>query len=143
MHKNWKKFCHIIIYAKNITFNEQGYPSYDLYRYNEEELFAYLKLQDNSTIELPLKEYLLGVLATNAIIGLDIEVIKAVCILYRTYAFDMMKKNKITHLLYFSSMTIIHQNTINVNIFSIFFLDFIDPFITMCYIIITTGGYYG
>lgn len=62
--------------------------------YSNEHFLVNIKLQDDSIIELPLKEYLLGVLATNTMIGLDIEVIKAVCILYRTYAFLMMKKNK-------------------------------------------------
>ena len=62
--------------------------------YSNEHFLVNLKLQDDSIIELPLKEYLLGVLASNTMIGLDIEVIKAVCILYRTYAFYMMNKNK-------------------------------------------------
>ena len=60
--------------------------------YSNEHFLVNIKLQDDSIIELPLKEYLLGVLANNTMIGLDIEVIKAVCILYRTYAFLMMKK---------------------------------------------------
>lgn len=63
--------------------------------YSNEHFLVNIKLQDDSIIELPLKEYLLGVLANNTMIGLDIEVIKAVCILYRTYAFLMMKKNKV------------------------------------------------
>ena len=62
--------------------------------YSNEHFLVTLKLQDNSVIELPLKEYLLGVLATNTIPGLDVEVVKSVCILYRTYAFYKMSTDK-------------------------------------------------
>lgn len=62
--------------------------------YSNEHFLVSVKLHDNSIIELPLKEYLLGVLATNTIPGLDIEVIKALCILYRTYAFYKMSTDK-------------------------------------------------
>lgn len=62
--------------------------------YSNEHFLVSIKLQDNSMVELPLKEYLLGVLATNSIVGIDIEVIKALCILYRTYAFYKMSTDK-------------------------------------------------
>ena len=55
--------------------------------YSNDHFLVSLKFDGNYVIELPLREYLLGVLATNLIIGVDIEVIKAICILFRTYAF--------------------------------------------------------
>ena len=61
--------------------------------YSNDYFLVNLKLYDGSIIEIPLKEYLLGVLANNTMLGFDIEVTKAVCILYRTYAFYMMKKD--------------------------------------------------
>lgn len=62
--------------------------------YSNDHFLVTLKFQDGAIIELPLGEYLLGVLATNTVLGLDIEVIKAICILYRTYAFNKMNTDK-------------------------------------------------
>ena len=62
--------------------------------YSNEHYLITMRLADDALIQLPLKEYLLGVLATNSILGIDIEVIKSICILYRTYAFNMMSSYK-------------------------------------------------
>lgn len=62
--------------------------------YSNEHFLVTIRLSDDSLIEMPLKEYLLGVLATNFFPDLDIEVIKAVSILYRTYAFYKMSTEK-------------------------------------------------
>ena len=64
-----------------------------LYYANEYYLVT-IKLDDGSLIEISLKDYLLGVLATNMIPGLEIETLKAVTILYRTYAFYKMSSDK-------------------------------------------------
>ncbi len=42
--------------------------------------------------KITLKEYLLGVLATNAIPNLEFTTLKALCVLYRTYAYSQMKE---------------------------------------------------
>lgn len=64
-----------------------------LYYANEYYLVT-IKLDDESLIEISLKDYLLGVLATNMIPGLEVETIKALAILYRTYAFYKMSSDK-------------------------------------------------
>ena len=62
--------------------------------YSNEHFLVTLKLSDNSMIEVPLKEYLMGALATSFFPNLSIEVLKSICILYRTYAFYKMNKDK-------------------------------------------------
>ena len=62
--------------------------------YSNEYFLVTIKMNDNSKIELPLKEYLLGVLATSFIDDMDIEVLKAICVLFRTYAFMKMHFDK-------------------------------------------------
>ena len=54
-----------------------------------------VQLEDQSIIEISLQEFLLGVLATNMIPNLSIEVLKAMAILYRTYVFKQMKEEKL------------------------------------------------
>ena len=53
-----------------------------------------LKLEDNSMIEITLKEYLLGVLPNNLFPFITDETLKSLSILYRTYVFYMMQQNK-------------------------------------------------
>ena len=65
--------------------------------YSNEHFLVTLRLSDNSVIEIPLKEYLLGVLANSLLPNLNIEVIKSICILYRTYAFYKMSTDKEIH----------------------------------------------
>lgn len=43
--------------------------------------------------ELALKDYLIGVLFTNSTYTMPVEVIKALCVLYRTYTFYKMEKD--------------------------------------------------
>lgn len=62
--------------------------------YSNDHFLVSIKFDDKYMVELPLKEYLLGVLATNLLLGIDIEVIKAICILFRTYAYYKMNKDK-------------------------------------------------
>lgn len=61
--------------------------------YNNNSLIT-LKNENNTTIEISLKDYLLGVLATNTINNLELTTLKSLCILYRTYAYKQMKENK-------------------------------------------------
>lgn len=63
--------------------------------YSNDYYMVSVQLEDSSTIELSLKDYLLGVLATNMLPGLHKEVLKAMAILYRTYAFKEMSEYKI------------------------------------------------
>ena len=61
--------------------------------YNNNYLVT-VKMEDEITIEMTLKEYLLGVLSTNALPSLELTTLKALCVLYRTYAYKLMKENK-------------------------------------------------
>ena len=51
-----------------------------------------LRYSNNNTVKITLKDYLLGTLATNAIENLELTTIKALCLLYRTYAYKEMKE---------------------------------------------------
>lgn len=54
-----------------------------------------VQLEDLSIVEISLHEFLLGVLATNMVPNLSIEVLKAMAILYRSYVFKQMKEEKV------------------------------------------------
>lgn len=62
--------------------------------YSNNEYMVTLKLDDDSFIEITLKEYLEGAISNNMIPNLDIEVLKSMCLLFRTYAFEQMSKKK-------------------------------------------------
>lgn len=62
--------------------------------YSNDFYMVTVQLEDSSIIEITLREYLLGVLATNMLPGLHKEVIKAMAILYRTYVFKEMSEYK-------------------------------------------------
>lgn len=85
------------IVVKSLDISEKSNPieilKESLY-YSNEYYLVTVRLNDNAIIEMPLKEYLLGVLATNIEHSCHIEVIKAISILYRTYVFDKMNKEK-------------------------------------------------
>ena len=63
--------------------------------YSDNDFIVKIKLDNDVIVEISLKEYLLGVLASNALSNLEEETLKALCILYITYAFKMMKENNI------------------------------------------------
>lgn len=62
--------------------------------YSNEHYLVTVRMPDEKIIELPLREYLLGVLASNVSPTLDLEVLKALCVLYRTYVFKCMSEVK-------------------------------------------------
>lgn len=62
--------------------------------YSNEHYFITVKLDNEVLIEITLKEYLLGVLASLYIAGLELETLKALCILYRSYAFKEMSEKR-------------------------------------------------
>ena len=72
------------IVVKTLDIAEESNPIEilkDSLYYSNDHFLVSLKFDNKYIIELPLKEYLLGVLATNLILGADIEVIKAICVL--------------------------------------------------------------
>ena len=60
--------------------------------YDDMEYMVTVQLDDSSIVEICLCDYLLGALATNMVPNLSIEVLKAMAILYRTYAFKEMSE---------------------------------------------------
>ena len=66
----------------------------DLY-YSNEQYMVTIKLENEATIEISLREYLLGCLASRYYKGIEIETLKALAILYRTYAFKEMSEKRI------------------------------------------------
>ena len=63
--------------------------------YSNDYYFVTIKLDNDVTIEVTLKEYLLGVLASIYIPGLQLEVLKSLAILYRSYAYKEMCEKRI------------------------------------------------
>ncbi len=62
--------------------------------YLDNETLVTVKLDNGVSIEITLKEYLLGVLASNSLEHLEEETLKALCVLYRTYAYRYITENK-------------------------------------------------
>lgn len=61
-------------------------------KYSNDNYIVTVK-HDKKQENMSLKNYLLGVIATNKINNLEFTTIKALCVLYRTYAYKEMKKN--------------------------------------------------
>ena len=65
--------------------------------YSNDHYLVNIRLDNGSIIETSLREYLLGVLATNINPSIELETIKTLVILYRTYAYkEMHEKNVIS-----------------------------------------------
>ncbi len=62
-------------------------------KYSNTAFYINLKDTNNIITKIDLKTYLLGVVATNSMNDLEIDAIKAITLLYRTYAFKEMKEN--------------------------------------------------
>lgn len=62
--------------------------------YSNEHFLVTVRMDNDQLIELPLKEYLLSVLAQYYYPDLNIEVLKSICIIYRSYIFNMMSQFK-------------------------------------------------
>ncbi len=65
----------------------------DKFYYSNEQYFVTIKDND-ALIEMTLKDYLLGCLASVYIPGLQLETLKAICILYRSFAFKEMSEKR-------------------------------------------------
>ncbi len=63
-------------------------------KYSNDNYIVKVKFSNNKYEEMTLKDYLLGVIATNKIKDLEFTTIKVLCVLYRTYAYKMMKEKK-------------------------------------------------
>lgn len=85
------------IVVKSLDISEESNPieilKESLY-YSNEYYLVTVRMNDEAVIELPLKEYLLGVMATNIDPICHSEVLKAISVLYRTYVFNKMSNDK-------------------------------------------------
>ncbi len=81
----------IIVKAFEISKEEEIKQKINTNPFDDLEYMVTLELEDHSVIEISLQEFLLGALATNMVPNLPIEVLKAMTILYRTYAYKQMK----------------------------------------------------
>ena len=61
--------------------------------YSNNYFLVNVKLDNNSIVEMTLSDYLIGAIASNITPDLDLEVLKCLAILYRTYAFKEMQEN--------------------------------------------------
>lgn len=66
--------------------------------YSNDLFLVTLKLDDDSFIEITLRDYLLGAVANNMVPHLNIEVLKAMTVLFRTYAFKEMNEKKFINI---------------------------------------------
>ncbi len=85
----------IVVKAFNLDKNDKNIEllKNNLF-YGNDIYLVTLELDNGAIIEISLREYLLGAIATNMIPNINIEVIKAMAVLYRTFAFREMSKNK-------------------------------------------------
>ncbi len=84
----------IIVKTVDIEKNEDVELIKQTHDYSDQQYLITIELENHIVVEMTLKEYLLGVLATNATISMNIETLKALTVLYRTYAFKEMEENK-------------------------------------------------
>ena len=124
--------------------------------YSNDEYYVNIKFNNDKIIKITLKEYLLGVIATNSINNLELTTLKALCLIYRTYAYKEMKKNNYIEAInefqiykpisYYKVIWINnYQNNINkitkaINDTDKEFLTYNNEFID-CYIHICNNGY--
>ena len=85
------------IVVKTLDINNLGDSSENIKSkliYSNDEFLVTLKFDEKSLIEITLREYLLGTLASNMIANIEVETLKALSILYRTYAFKQMESEQ-------------------------------------------------
>lgn len=83
----------IVVKTLNIKSRKKVTDIEQKNNYTNDNYLVTIKLIDNSIIEITLEEYLLGVLCTFYQDDLMLETLKAISILFRTYAFKMMDEN--------------------------------------------------
>lgn len=80
--------------AKKMELDDINNDNYNNHEYYKPDKFLInLKLEDNSLVEITLREYLLSLLLSihNKY---HIEVLKAICVLFNTYSYKCMSENK-------------------------------------------------
>lgn len=85
----------IVVKAFQISKGENILQEVNKNFFDDLNYMVTVQLEDQSIIEISLQEFLLGVLATNMVPNLSIEVLKAMAILYRSYVFKQMRKERV------------------------------------------------
>lgn len=62
-------------------------------KYSNDNYIVKIKYSDDKYESMTLKNYLLGVIATNKIKDLELTTLKSLCVLYRTYAYKEMEEH--------------------------------------------------
>ena len=62
-------------------------------KFSNDNYIVTVKHNETKTENITLKEYLLGVIATNKVNDLELTTLKALCVLYRTYAYKEMEEH--------------------------------------------------
>ena len=84
------------IVVKSIDLNDTNHTAKNNPNYSNNHFLIHLKMEDKSIIEISLKDYLLGTMAsTYNTTNLEEETLKCIAILYRTYAYKMMEQEKL------------------------------------------------
>lgn len=85
----------IVVKAFQISKDENILQEVNKNFFDDLNYMVTVQLEDQSIIEISLHEFLLGVLATNMVPNLSIEVLKAMAILYRSYVFKQMREERV------------------------------------------------
>jgi stage II sporulation protein D len=72
---------------------DKDYPHINDNSYSADKFIINIKYEDNSIKEIYLREYLISMLFSHYTININIETLKAIAILYNTYAYKMMSEN--------------------------------------------------
>lgn len=94
---NGSKVCLVVdgIIIKTFDINKE-YVVKDVSKSNKylnDNFIINIRYSKDKYESMTLKNYLLGIIATNKIKDLELTTLKALCVLYRTYAYKEMKKN--------------------------------------------------
>lgn len=84
----------IIVKTINLNEKEKIEEEKEKKLFSNNEFYVTIRFENDRKIKISLKEYLLGVIATNTIKDLELTTLKALCLLYRTYAYKQMKEKK-------------------------------------------------
>lgn len=81
----------IVVRVLDISKSTENYVSN--FSFSADNYLVNIRLDDNSICEVSLREYLLGVLLSKYMNNIHIEALKAMCVLFNSYAYKMMRDN--------------------------------------------------
>lgn len=94
-HKAFLVIDGIIVKTVDLDTEDYGVEVIsEKHNYSDAEFLVTIEMDNHIIIEITLKEYLLGVLATNTTTEMELEALKSLAVLYRTYALKEMQDTK-------------------------------------------------